>query len=124
MGAKTNIMRKTLLAISIALALGLTACGQKAERHTPTVTTNAQQQVALKAAQEQVAKCIPKGSLLTKPGRQKMYDCVAPPAQQQALKACVLKAASDANLATKAGRTKLRDEDLTRCIVQTQKGNK
>ncbi len=117
-------MRKLVLGIAIGITLALTGCGQNADRSAPTITTSAQQQVALKAAQEKVAKCIPEGNLLTKDGRQKILTCVAPPEQQQALKTCVLNAAGQASLATKAGRAKLRDEDLPRCIVQTQKGNK
>jgi hypothetical protein len=122
MGEKTNIMRKLVIAIGLAIALG--ACSQSTDRSAPTVTTSAQQQVALQAAQAKVASCIPQGSLLSKEGRQKILDCVAPPAQQQALKQCVANAAAKANLATKAGRAKFRNEDLPNCVVQTQKGYK
>ncbi len=113
------------LAVMVVLALAVAACGGKGHGDVQSKVSAAntpQNQAATQAAQQQVARCLPKGNLLTNTGRQAIVDCVAPPAQQQALKACVLKAAATEHLATQAGRQRWREVDLPNCLVQVQKG--
>ena len=118
-------MRRLIIALFVVavLAVAAGACnknssGSEAKSKASTAVNTPQNQAALKAAQDRVASCLSSGSIITKGGRQKVYACIAPPAQQQALKACALSAATKENLATKKGRQQWGKVDLPNCLVK------
>jgi len=117
------------LAVAVVLAMAASACHKntsdsQAKAKISAAANTPQNQEALKVAQDKVASCLSKGTVVTKAGRQSIYVCVAPPAQQHALKACALSAATKENLATKKGRQQWGKVDLPNCLVQVQKGAK
>ncbi len=118
-----------IAAIFMAAILLIAGCKSKssdsqAKAKAAAAANSPQNQAALQAAQVKVAGCLAKGNLLTKTGRTAIMTCVAPPAQQQALKKCALDAAGKEHMTTKAGRKQWEQVDLPNCVVQAQKGAK
>jgi hypothetical protein len=121
-------VKRLFIAIGLTIIVAVAGCSgtsksdSDVQSRVSTAMTNPQNQAALQAAQGKVASCLPKGNLLTKDGRQKILDCVAPADQQQAFKTCVLNAAAKEHMATKEGRRLWRDQDLPNCLIKVQKG--
>lgn len=95
-------MKRLLLVTLIGLSLILT--GGCAAKKAANIATNPQVKQDLTQAETIVKGCVLKGDVLTKPGRQKILACIAPPGHTVQFQKCVQGDVAHAHFFTKKQR--------------------